>query len=120
MALRRGGERRPLSVVVAPSGDKTLSLFHSGPGVIVCVTDPDAAANVSEAMLSELFGLTGAQSKVAASLLEGRSARETAEALGISFFTVRAHLARIFEKTGAHRQAELVAIMTRALGPPLA
>ena len=116
MALRRAGERAALSVIVAPTRGEALLPFHAGPNVIVCVTDPEAAASVSEAFLSELFGLTGGQAKVAASLLEGRSPRQTAEALGLSFYTVRAHLARIFEKTGTSRQAELVALMTRALG----
>jgi hypothetical protein len=38
------------------------------------------------------------------------------EALGVSFYTVRAHLARIFGKTGTQRQAELVALLTRLSG----
>jgi DNA-binding CsgD family transcriptional regulator len=50
---------------------------------------------------------------VTRSLVDGRSPRQTAEALGVSFFTVRAHLAQIYEKTGARRQAELVALVTR-------
>jgi DNA-binding CsgD family transcriptional regulator len=116
MALRRAGERAPLSVIVAPTRGEGVLPFHVGPSVIVCVTDPEAAASVSEAFLGELFGLTGGQAKIAASLLEGRSPRQTAEALGLSFYTVRAHLVRIFEKTGTSRQAELVALMTRALG----
>jgi len=33
--------------------------------------------------------------------------------IGLSFFTVRAHLAQIFEKTGVNRQVELVSLMTR-------
>jgi DNA-binding CsgD family transcriptional regulator len=34
-----------------------------------------------------------------------------AERLGISFATARTHLSRIFEKTGVHRQAELVRLV---------
>jgi len=78
--------------------------------------DPEAAAEVSEAQIADVFGLTAGQAKVARALLTGRSPRQTAEALGLSFFTVRAHLARIFEKTGTSRQAELVALMSRTLG----
>src|SRR5579872_4849852 len=84
MALRRADERAPLSVIVAPTRGEGLLPFHVGPSVI---------ASVSEAFLGELFGLTGGQAKVAASLLEGRSPRQIAEALGLSFYTVRAHLA---------------------------
>jgi DNA-binding CsgD family transcriptional regulator len=115
MAVRRWGERAPLSVAVAPMSEQRLPIAGVAPTVMVCVTDPDAACSVSEAFLGELFGLTGGQAKVAAALLEGRSPRQAAEALGLSFYTVRAHLTRIFEKTGVNRQAELVALMTRAL-----
>jgi DNA-binding CsgD family transcriptional regulator len=119
MAVRRPGERAPLSVVVAPTRERAFSVLPAGPSVIVCVTDPEAAAGVPESLLRELFDLTSAQAKVAAALIAGRSPRQAAEALGLSFYTVRAHLARIFEKTGAHRQSELVALMTRALGAQL-
>jgi DNA-binding CsgD family transcriptional regulator len=47
-------------------------------------------------------------------LFEGQSLRDAAETLGLSIFTVRAHLAHIFDKTGVGRQAELVALLTRA------
>jgi DNA-binding CsgD family transcriptional regulator/PAS domain-containing protein len=116
MIVRRPDGRAPLSVTTSPADAGPLSLFRSGPTVVVCVTDPEQAASVSEAQLREVFGLTPGQAKVAVALLEGRSAREAADALGLSFFTVRAHLARIFEKTGVNRQAELVALMTRMTG----
>jgi DNA-binding CsgD family transcriptional regulator len=115
-SIRRRGERSPLSVVAAPVAAERFSLFHAEPGVVVCVSDPDAASSVSESFLRDLFGLTGAQARVARALMEGQTLREAAETLGLSFNTVRVHLARIFEKTGANRQAELVGLITRAAG----
>ena len=117
MAIRRPDGRSPLSLTVAPARTDRMALFNTGPTAVVCVSDPEAAVDVSELQLREVFGLTGAQAKVAIALFEGRTAREAADALGLSFFTVRAHLARIFEKTGVNRQAELVALMTRMMGP---
>ena len=113
IAVRRPGGRAPLSLTVAPAEADRFALFSLGPTAMVYVSDPEAAQNVSEIQLLEVFGLTPSQSKVAISIFEGRSARETAEALGLSFFTVRAHLAQIFEKTGVNRQVELVSLMTR-------
>jgi DNA-binding NarL/FixJ family response regulator len=38
---------------------------------------------------------------------------ESATDVGISFSTARTHLARIFDKTGVRRQAELVRLMAQ-------
>ena len=51
---------------------------------------------------------------LAALLLEGVDLREAAERLGVGLWTVRAHLQQIFEKTGTHRQAELVSLLFRS------
>jgi DNA-binding CsgD family transcriptional regulator len=48
----------------------------------------------------------------------GRTVAEAAGALGIGVSTVRTHLLRIFDKTGTHRQADLVR-MASALAAPL-
>jgi DNA-binding CsgD family transcriptional regulator len=102
-------------VVAAPVGAERMAPFDTGPAVVLCIHDPDRA-EVSADQIAEAFGLTASQAKVALALLSGCSPKQTAEALGVSFFTVRAHLARIFEKTGTSRQAELVALMARRLG----
>ena len=41
------------------------------------------------------------------------SPQEIAEAAGVSIGTVRSHMKALFSKTGTHRQAELVALLTR-------
>jgi DNA-binding CsgD family transcriptional regulator len=66
--------------------------------------------------LRDLFGLTPAEAKVAMAFFEGLTSKEAAENLGLSFHTVRVQLARIFEKTQTHRQAELVRLMMGAVG----
>ena len=118
MSVRRPGGRAPLSLTVTPVSAERTAPYLGDPGVVVCATDPDLAAHVPEERLAELYGLTNAQAKVARALLEGRSLREAADALELSIFTVRAHLARIFEKTGARRQAELVALLSRGGAAP--
>jgi DNA-binding CsgD family transcriptional regulator len=35
----------------------------------------------------------------------------------VSYYTVRAHLAHVFDKTGTKRQAELVGLLTRSTSP---
>jgi len=75
--------------------------------------------NVPEARLRELFGLTAAETKVALGLLTGSGPREIAEEIGVSFNTVRTHLARVLAKTGTRRQGELIRVLMRASQDPL-
>ena len=112
LAIRRPG-RAALQVVAVPSGADRFGALLVEPGVIVCVTDPEAATGLSEVYLREDIGLTAAEANVARALMAGRSLRHTAETLDVSLFTVKAHLRRIFEKTGVTRQAELVALLAR-------
>jgi DNA-binding CsgD family transcriptional regulator len=45
---------------------------------------------------------------LAIELMQGARLTVAAEMLGIATSTAKSHLKRIFEKTGAHRQAELI------------
>lgn len=59
-------------------------------------------------VFSELFGLTTAETRVLAHLISGGGVTKVAERLKIAQSTAQTHLKRILEKTGTHRQAELV------------
>lgn len=63
------------------------------------------------AAIAALFDLTPTEARVLELLGAGRTNAEVAVALGIAVSTVRTHLLRLFEKTGTHRQAELVALV---------
>jgi DNA-binding CsgD family transcriptional regulator len=54
------------------------------------------------------FGLTPAESNLLAALCGGASLIEASAHLGVARTTARTHLQRIFDKSGTHRQAELV------------
>jgi DNA-binding CsgD family transcriptional regulator len=116
VALPRPNYSRPLSAIVSPLRSERLCIFSDGPSVLVSVGDPDAAIAVPEQRIRDLFGLSRAEARVALQVLEGRDPREAARQLGLSFYTVRAHLVRIFDKTGTKRQAELVRLLIRTTG----
>ncbi|HEY3951302.1 helix-turn-helix transcriptional regulator [Phenylobacterium sp.] len=116
MALAVTEGALPLSVTVAPVRLPDAGLLGGGPMVIVCVTDTEAGMRLPEHRLRDLFGLTPAEARLALALFEGASLAEAAETLQISRFTAQNHLARIFEKTGANRQAILIKLMMRAVG----
>ena len=102
---------RPLSVLVAPLRTEVSWLARDRPAAIVFVRDPDRLPEVSVRLLRTLFGLTPAQAILARELTRGGGARATAQRLGLSHATVRAHLLQIFAKTGTQRQAELIGLV---------
>lgn len=121
MALARAG-RHPLSLTVVPIRGGRVTLFGLCASVLVCVSDPEAEIAAPPVLLRALFGFTPAEARVALCLLNGCDLREAAARLGVSYYTVRGHLARMFDKTATSRQSELVALLTRSpwatsLGP---
>jgi DNA-binding CsgD family transcriptional regulator len=63
------------------------------------------------------YGITPAESRVLMMNVQGMSAVDAAEALGISEMTVKTHLKNLFAKTGAHRQSDLVRLAMAVLPP---
>jgi DNA-binding CsgD family transcriptional regulator len=60
------------------------------------------------ASVARAFGLTPAEQRVLLAIVEVGGVPETAETLGVAETTVKTHLYRVFAKTGAGRQADLV------------
>jgi DNA-binding CsgD family transcriptional regulator len=116
VALTRPG-RAPLSVTVAPFGPERFGALTADRGAIVSITDPEAGATVSDAYLHDVVGLTAAEGRVVRALLQGHSLQRIAEQFDVSPLTIKAHLRRIFEKTGVSRQAELVAYVAGFAAP---
>jgi DNA-binding CsgD family transcriptional regulator len=63
------------------------------------------------------FQLTPTELRVLFAIIEVGGAPEVAEVLGISEATVKWHLRHLFEKTGTHRQAELVKLVAGFSNP---
>lgn len=61
--------------------------------------------------LRERYRLTAQEARVALLIAEGHVAKEVAAMLGVTVFTVRAHLRNIFMKVGVTRQAALVRVV---------
>lgn len=113
LSVPREGSRLPLAVRTAPLPLEDGPIFLASAPVLVSVTDLEADVATPTHELKDLFGLTAAEVKLAAAVFEGLSLPEAAEKFGISINTVRFQLARIFDKTGVSRQAELVKLMMR-------
>jgi DNA-binding CsgD family transcriptional regulator len=109
---RRSG--RPLSLLVAPLKRQAQAPDPFGgryPAVVVFVSDPGKRIDAPAATLVRLHGLSLAEARVAAEMLEGGSLSDVAERLGITRNTANTHLKRVFEKTGTRRQSDLVRLL---------
>jgi DNA-binding CsgD family transcriptional regulator len=82
---------------------------------IIILVDLDAKRRPHEGTLRTVFRLTEAEAKLAVQLASGESLEVIADRLEIAKETSRTQLQAIFSKTGAHRQAELVAMLSALL-----
>ena len=68
-------------------------------------------------VIAKTFSLTPSELRVLLAIVEIGGVPETATALGIAETTVKFHLRRLFEKTGAKRQADLVKLVAGFANP---
>jgi DNA-binding CsgD family transcriptional regulator len=85
-----------------------------GSAALVTVTDRDRDRRRRQMNLRRRFDLTSMEAAFAAEILRGDGRRAAALRCGISDATAKTHLSNIFEKTGTHRQAELILLLLGA------
>jgi DNA-binding CsgD family transcriptional regulator len=116
VCLSRSPPRPPVVVTAIPLSAAGMAAagLPPEPMALLLVADPEArTAAPPPALLREAFGLTRAEAEVAARAANGDGVPALAASLDISPGTARLHLHRVFEKTGARRQAELAAVLGR-------
>jgi DNA-binding CsgD family transcriptional regulator len=69
--------------------------------------------------IARRYRLTPSELRVLLAIVEAGGAPEVAELLGVSVSTVKSHLASLFNKTGASRQADLVKLVAAFSNPLL-
>ena len=118
LSITRGSGRLPLSLMVAPMPAVPRRtpdwLIGKRPVAIIFVTDAERMPKLASRQLKEQFGLTRAEAAFAVEILNGDGIQAAANRLSISRATARTHLARVFDKTGARRQSELVRLLMSA------
>lgn len=101
------GLRRPIYARLVRLGEQQSERF----GLILPRESNDGELEVA---LSDVFGLTSSEARVARALLSAGSVVGVSEALGQSREAVRFHLKNIYSKTGTHSQAELVGLVAQS------
>lgn len=112
LAIWRPASERPLMLRFSPlprSGGE-------GPRIAVFV---DLAEGLSRGVdqLQRSLRLTRAETRLLAGLVAGENLNALSEKHGVSVNTLRVQLNHLFQKTGTHRQAELVRFALTALAP---
>jgi DNA-binding CsgD family transcriptional regulator len=82
---------------------------------MILVTDPDDLSPSARDM-AQAFGVSPAESRLAAALLTGKRPSEIAAASGVRITTVRTQLSSILRKVGVDRQADLVRVLSSIPG----
>ncbi len=111
LSLARGRTAEPLSVLVCPLRGAGAAFALESPAALLLVHAPEDAPSFDPSRLARFYGLTPAEGRVLAGLLDGQSLGEHAAASGVSPNTAKTLLQRTFAKTGQARQSDLVRLV---------
>lgn len=114
--LTSGSERRsePLFLSVLPYlGTRPFDLSPAPRAVILMHEALPSRSEDFERQLRTIFGLTTAETKIAASLVAGLTLKQAAETSAIRISTARWYLDEIFRKTRTNRQGQLIALLAQ-------
>lgn len=110
MVIRGASGSNRLTVHTVPVAEASSALWSPSvrTGALVFITNAAKVPQLDPAFLRKVYGITGAELRVAQQVLHGQSVQEMAQQLHLAENTVKTHLKRLFEKTHTKRQAELV------------
>jgi DNA-binding CsgD family transcriptional regulator len=126
-ALAARQPQTPHTVALTLSDGRSLLLSitkmeaaSGAPMACIMVTDSTADYQTHIQPLAAAFALTPVETRLVTQLVEGRSVKEAALKLKLKVETARTYLKQVFQKTGTHRQIELVQLMKSGALPRLA
>ncbi len=112
---RSGGTPYQLIVGNMQLSQWHLESRHSNKVAVIHLHDPNVSIGADPKRLTDFYGFTKAQARLAAKLFNGHTINEAAEALYISVNTARTHMRGIYAKTGVRTQAELLGLLSSGL-----
>jgi DNA-binding CsgD family transcriptional regulator len=108
ITCERPSGRRPYLLDVHPLDHREFDGKPCRTAALVLIIDPDQDESSAADALRSRYGLTAAEAEVALHVVRGEGLAAIGDQLSVSLTTVRKHLQHVFDKTGTHRQAELV------------
>lgn len=92
--------------------DSARRIFSEAETILIVIHEKDQPA-LEPSLLTTLFDLTPTEARIASLLVRGHSVRSIANMQGVETNTIRMQLKSVFNKTGIHRQAQLVSFLTQ-------
>jgi DNA-binding CsgD family transcriptional regulator len=111
MAISKFSGHKPYTIQILPIRSSHARPVDGPAAALVRIVDHERETNLLPADLQAIHHLTPTEAEVALRVLRGHGLQSVADDLRVSLSTVRVHLQRVFEKTGTHRQAELVRML---------
>ena len=90
---------------------QVMGAFGLRPLIMLFLYNPECNCTIDPALLYAAFGLTPAECRIAALIVEGQTIKEIAKTLGTQQDTVRKQLQSVYQKTATHRQPELMRLL---------
>jgi DNA-binding CsgD family transcriptional regulator len=115
VARRKVGRPVIIEALPVPPAAKTPFLRARA---LLTFTSLDSKPAPDPSVLAAVFGLTPAEARLASIMATGANPELAADQLHVSRETVRNQLKALFAKTATHRQAELVALLSKLLSSP--
>ena len=117
--VARDGEHYVAHVLPLSSGARRGAGVSYAAAASLFVQKAALATRSPPEAIAKTYRLTAMEVRVLLAIVEVGGAPQVAEALGIGEGTVKTHLKRLFEKTGARQQADLVKIFAGYTSPLL-
>jgi DNA-binding CsgD family transcriptional regulator len=111
VGINRPTTSLPYSIYIAPLHSETPLIEDEGAGAMIVIHDLTRKAKVDDQILTNLFGLTSKEARVASEIGSGTDLKSAAEGLQITPATARVHLGSIYRKLSIGRQQDLVGIV---------
>ena len=113
----RDGQRYAAHVLPLIAGERRRAGARYEAVAAVFVRKAEIVAPSAPDIIAKHYQLTPTELRVLLAIVDIGGVRETSEALGIGEATVKTHLHRVFGKTGASRQADLVKLVASFSSP---
>jgi DNA-binding CsgD family transcriptional regulator/PAS domain-containing protein len=104
-----GAEAARLRLSVMPLVGRLGRTLIAGPTALLMVAEGGGRSALTPAAVCLQHGYTPAEGRLAALLARGHELKEAAQRMGVTYGTARSYLKAVFDKTGVHSQAQLVA-----------
>ncbi len=110
MRIDRSSRSHWIQILPMPRTPAWSGTTHARAAMLTVTEIGSPTVPVADRLMG-MYGLTRTELRVAVALARGESAEAVADSQSVSMPTIRSQIAKVMEKTGVRRQAELVSLL---------